>query len=122
MLAISYERDLLQRHDAVVDTVVRDRITESKKAERYRLAWLSAKQGRKSWRGCYENAVTHWLHMNREIKKTVSASYHDQMMTAYRRELAHVEAVLEGRERELADLRLAFSELEGARAQEPPVG
>lgn len=50
MRAFAYELDLISRHDAVVATVVRDRITESKKAARYRLAWLSAKQGRSEYR------------------------------------------------------------------------
>lgn len=53
MLALSPERDRILRHDAIVETVVRDRITESKRAERYRLAWLSAKQGRARWRELY---------------------------------------------------------------------
>lgn len=57
MRAFSYERDLIARHDAIVDTVVRDRIIESKKAERYRLAWLSAKQGRRSWKGLYLGTI-----------------------------------------------------------------
>lgn len=57
MLAISPERGIIARHDAIVETVVRDRIVESKKAERYRLAWKSACQGRRAWWDSYGRAM-----------------------------------------------------------------
>lgn len=108
MNAFSYEVDLLSRHDAIVNMVVRDRIIESKKAARYYLAWKSACQGRKNWRKLYEYAQGKWYILD---KQNIGRGYHDLMMAAYRNQVAGLEACLEDRERDLEEIRLVNAQL-----------
>lgn len=163
MQAFSYERDLLSRHDAIVETVVRDRIAESRRAERYRLAWESARRGRFNYRHlfvCEQDRVAH-AESHHEWDLQIAAhrvrywkSQADRYRLAWKsacqgrkrwyelylaalnfpsrlndmsfvraahrnasavRRLSLEKAELES---ELSDLRLAFSELQGAQARE----
>jgi hypothetical protein len=77
------------------------------KAERYRLAWLSAKRGRAAWFKLYIELINHYsdrrglryLNLAREHSKTI-------------RRLTE----------ELRDYRLAASEAEGEKARDAPSG
>ena len=78
------------------------------RAERYRSAWLSARSGRRSWKNLYLGTIDPHRHDPLGLRFLDIARRHSRTI----RELVS----------EMADLRLAFSEMEGAKAREADSG
>jgi hypothetical protein len=83
-------------------------------ADRYRLAWLSARRGRNLWRALYCEAVTG----RRGEMNVVSRDLYQKHVVAVARDNRRAWNRVHKLEDELSDLRLAYSELQGQLARE----
>lgn len=86
--------------------------------DRYRSAWLSARRGRNLWRALYCGAVTG----RKGEMNVVSRDLYQKHVVTVARENRRARNRIEKLENDLADLRLAFSEYQGAQVRPRPFG
>jgi hypothetical protein len=87
-------------------------------ANRYRAAWKSARRGRNLWRKLYCEAVTG----RKGEMNVVSRDLYRKHVVTVARENDRAWNQVHKLEDELSDLRLAFSEYQGAQARSRPFG
>lgn len=117
MEAFRPELDALAGADARLFHVIGERNDAIAKKSRYRRAWLSAKRGRRLWTEHYRNLLTTHLRSYPADKFVPRAIYNKTVLSVQKDSVRAWERV-HSLEDELRDLRLAFSELQGAQAQE----